>query len=674
MTLPRAHLRTRILRLTALTVLTALLLAMLAPPGGAVAAVAALSSPQLDPPQSGFDGTTLRVTLRWSAVAAADQYEVYRDDRLVYTGPAVATTWEDTAVSVAQTYQYQVAALAGGERSPLSGAMMAVTPPDSGHKDLATSVDSLLQIISGQPQTPNLILDSAGGFLNGIRKWVAVGIRKDNLEAYNELLLEAQSYRSNAINELLQAKTLLKEGNYEAAEAHRDQAYSFLRLQMLADTAAHEAWMGNLEKAKQVEEESGKLIGDTIKLVGKVAQVAGGPVGALGTILVAEGTAINIAIDIGFAGVGQAAANEAKGKVQEVIATYLLQKGALKLGADLGKGGAGVIYSGGKMVLDMGGLIKTYGSKVAVSDDILKAIADELARQGTLSQDDQQKVLDCLKNVDLIGILDAGSTPSADPKDQGSRPVGVLGARPTALTATGNQRPPNDWNGPVVRVLMDGLPLQVAPNDLPPVGSIVGRPPDSVPGGMVAWSHPTVLRRGDVVKCLGSKSAVFDPWALYPQSTLAYKVETIDGTTGWVVGQWGRGQRSFTLAEYFDKMADVTTETATVPEFAQVSGTWHSTFTSSGGSATAELQLIQSGPQYFYGTGRCPDGTTFSVNGAVCEDYVYLDEHFDSGTINNCGGVLSGSIVTGTYSSGLFWWGKWTLEKTSPRGNAPGGP
>lgn len=216
-------------------------------------------------------------------------------------------------------------------------------------------------------------------------------------------------------------------------------------------------------------------------------------------------------------------------------------------------------------------------------------------------------------------------------------------------------------SGPVVRILLGGVALFNEASDTPPLGYLLGTP---LAEGR--WKTNAVFKRGEVVKWLRTESTPAPVFSLQPQSSLAYKIETADGTTGWVIAKWGYSDARYTLAERLDSLVDAG-KMPEEPAFARIDGKWLSTrhtWWFYDEKRTEVLDLVSEDASGFYGTGTRSDGTTFDIRGAVCGQYVFLRRDGDI----VCEGVLTGDTLTGAWTSdnSFVLAFDWTLERMGP--------
>jgi hypothetical protein len=121
--------------------------------------LAAISSPPGLVLAQGLSGTTIQLT--WMAVAGADNYVIYRDGAFLASQPS--TQYDDTSVTPATTYTYQVSAIINGvESSPSTAdpvstqAQDDTSPPTQPGTITVSSISSSSAALSWAASTDNV--------------------------------------------------------------------------------------------------------------------------------------------------------------------------------------------------------------------------------------------------------------------------------------------------------------------------------------------------------------------------------------------------------------------------------------------------------------------------------------------------------------------------------------
>ncbi len=261
---------------------------------------------------------------------------------------------------------------------------------------LQNNIDSTRAIILSASTPPNLLLEPSSNFLNGIQKWVAIGLRKAYLSKYSDLYYSARNQQNLALQNLAIAQAFLQQGLLDKAAQYIANSNTNQRLWQLYDSAAFEVWQGNITKAQEIEFEADKVVNDVLSLSGKVLYIVGQKIGnaspdvatkiyavkisAAGRSLQNESTILDFFLNWGFKGIDEAVANVALDKILDKVADTAVTNGNLSVEA-------------GKITIDSAALINAIGSDVDISKEINTLIAEELKKNPNLTDDSINQAL-----------------------------------------------------------------------------------------------------------------------------------------------------------------------------------------------------------------------------------------------------------------------------------------
>ena len=293
---------------------------------------------------------------------------------------------------------------------------------DISGNELAEQIKKVRVALESAATPPNLLLEQSTGFLNGVRKYFALGIasrfrsEEGGLDKYNEYYYAARAAQNLSRAELNWAQYFLNQGANAQAREHLSYANAQQRLWQLYDTAAFEVYNGNIAKAKSIEQEAGKTINSAIgftgHVIGAVAEKTGNRlVQGLASGLAYETALLNVGIDAGFQGLKEGVRTAIKDAAIDVFA-----EGASRelLGAPAGAGSDAA--SALKLGAQVQSLQKALNASTAASAQTLSYLENEIARQKLLNG---PNMLASLKRIPRL-TMTSERTASPEPVDTGN--------------------------------------------------------------------------------------------------------------------------------------------------------------------------------------------------------------------------------------------------------------
>ncbi|HEY4499385.1 MAG TPA: Ser-Thr-rich GPI-anchored membrane family protein [Candidatus Paceibacterota bacterium] len=278
----------------------------------------------------------------------------------------------------------------------------------SAKSDIQKEIDNWKTYIAGLPAQPNKLLEKQDTFLRNIQAWFAIGIagraNSANWDRYNELYFEARRYETLARQELTMAQLFLDKGMLGESREHLTDVAWYSRTRQSYDMAANEVWLGNLEKAQQIEYEAGKTVNHAVgfvgKVVNKVAEKTGNPaIATAGKVLEVEAVALNFALDWSFQDLPAATKNVIKDKAVDFFADAAAQE----MGVDWGIGS--MVASDFRLAADITGLQNEIRTPVNASQETLAFIEKELTNDPRLSRDTVVNVQKQLNGILMSPII-----------------------------------------------------------------------------------------------------------------------------------------------------------------------------------------------------------------------------------------------------------------------------